>query len=158
MTRSFAYISILILLLSQSGLVNGQEKKPMIPLTDSLDGAFDVSDFLIHKNGFIPVPIIITEPALGGFGGGLVPVFIKKRPPYIDSVKGKLRITKIPPDVTGGAAAITLNNTWFLGVFKAGTIVKSRIKYTTALAFANINLSYYRTLEHVGEKEFKFNI
>ena len=130
----------------------------MIPLTDSLDGAFDVSDFLIHKNGFIPVPIIITEPALGGFGGGVVPVFIKKRPPYIDTVRGKLRITKIPPDVTGGAAAITLNNTWFLGVFKAGTIVKSRIKYTTALAFANINLSYYRTLEQVGEKEFKFNI
>ena len=56
---------------------------------DSTDGAFDVSDYIIQANGFVPVPIIITEPALGGFGGGIVPVFIKKRPPYLDSVKGQ---------------------------------------------------------------------
>ena len=75
--------------------------------------AFDLSDFIIDANGFIPVPILITEPALGGFGGGLVPIFLKKRPPYIDTVKGKQVITPIAPDITGAAAHVYFE--WHLG-------------------------------------------
>ena len=41
--------------------------------TDSLDGKLDFSSFLAdNAYGFLPVPIIITEPALGGFGLGMV--------------------------------------------------------------------------------------
>src|SRR5215831_9432851 len=85
-------------------------QKKKISLKDSLDGALDLSDFVIEANGFVPVPIIITEPALGGFGGGLVPVFIKRRPPYIDSIKGERKVTPIAPDITGGAGFYTVNN------------------------------------------------
>jgi hypothetical protein len=67
-------ISALFLLLLISA-VTAQEKKKKVPLKDSTDGAFDLSDFVIDANGFIPVPILITEPALGGFGGGIVPIF-----------------------------------------------------------------------------------
>src|SRR4051794_15170990 len=83
-----------------------------ISLKDSVDGAFDLSDYIIDANGFVPVPIFITDPALGGFGFGLVPVFIKKRPPYIDSIKGERKITPVAPDITGGLALYTVNNTW----------------------------------------------
>ena len=127
-------------------------------LKDSLDGAMDFSDYLIEANGFIPVPIIITEPALGGFGGGLVPIFIKKKPPYIDSVKGEIKITPIAPNITGGLAMYTVNNTWMTAAFRSGTFVKSRIKYKVGAAYGNINISYYKTLSQLGEKEFKVNI
>src|SRR6478736_461787 len=104
---SIALISIYIFLSLQ---VSAQKKK--ISMRDSLDGNFDLSDYIIDAKGFIPVPILITEPALGGFGGGLVPIFLKKRPPYIDSVKGKVLITPVAPDMTGAILAYTLNNTW----------------------------------------------
>ena len=134
-----------------------QELKKKPSVKDSLDGAFDLSDYIIEAHGFIPVPILITEPALGNFGGGIVPVFIKKRPPYIDSVKGKVIRTPVQPDITGGIALYTANNTWVTGLFRSGTLIKSRIKYLVGGGYANVNLSFYRTFERVGEKEFKFN-
>ena len=58
--------------------VNSQSEKKQASVKDSLDGKFDLSDYIINENGFVPIPYIITEPALGGFGGALFPVFIKK--------------------------------------------------------------------------------
>jgi hypothetical protein len=37
-------------------------------MRDTLDGQLDFSSFLIDAHGFIPIPFIVTEPALGGFG------------------------------------------------------------------------------------------
>src|SRR5688572_18591103 len=70
---------------------------------DSLDGAFDFSDFLMQVNGFVPVPYIITEPAVGGFGGALALVFIRKQPPLIDTVQSSVKIIPTRPTVTGVA-------------------------------------------------------
>lgn len=39
-------------------------------LMDPSDGKFDVGDWLTEQKGFLPVPFIITEPAVG-YGGGL---------------------------------------------------------------------------------------
>lgn len=155
-----SYRSILacVILLCLYGSVLAQHKKPHIPMKDSLDGSFDMSNYIIEANGFVPIPIIITEPAVGGFGGGLAPVFIKKRTPYIDSIKGKRVVTPIAPDVTGGFGAYTVNNTWAAGLFRSGTFVKSRIKYLGAAGYANVNMSFYHTFPLLGEKEFKFNM
>ena len=43
-------------------------KEKHVSLKDSVDGKLDLSDYIIDANGFIPIPLIITEPALGGFG------------------------------------------------------------------------------------------
>ena len=138
--------------------LNAQQEKQHITLKDSVDRKFDMSDYIIDANGFVPVPYIITEPALGGFGGALIPVFIKKRPPYLDSVRGQLQQTPVSPDITGGGIFYTLNNTWMVMGFRSGTFIRSRIKYVAGGGFANINMSFYKTLEQLGEKEFKFNI
>jgi len=151
-------IVFLMVLWAIGSAVNAQEKKKHISLKDSTDGAFDLSDFIIDANGFIPVPILITEPALGGFGGGLVPVFLKKRPPYVDTVKGKQMITPVAPDITGAAAMYTLNGTWVLAAFRSGTLIKSRIKYVIGGGYANVNMSFYRTIQGLGEKEFAYNL
>lgn len=133
-------------------------QQKVISLKDSADGAFDLSDYIIDANGFVPVPIILTEPAIGGFGLGLVPVFIKKRPPYIDSINGAQKITPVAPDITGGLAFYTVNNTWMTAAFRRGTFIRSRIKYMAGAAYANVNMSFYRTIPQVGEQEFRFNI
>ena len=47
-------------------------------LIDPADGQFDVSPFLERAHGFLPIPVIVTEPAVG-YGGGLVALFIRPR-------------------------------------------------------------------------------
>lgn len=131
--------------------------KKHVSMKDSLDMAFDLSNYIIESNGFVPIPDIITEPSLGGFGGALIPVFIKKRRPYVDSIHGKRVFTPIPPDITGGGGAYTANNTWMLAAFRGGTWVKPRIRYRIGGAYANVNMSFYHTFPHIGEKKFDFN-
>jgi hypothetical protein len=132
-------------------IVSAQGSKKVV-LKDSLDKKFDLSDYIIDANGFVPIPIIITEPALGGFGGGLVPIFLKKRPPYVDMKNGKEVRTPVAPDITGALAFYTVNKTWGAGAFRSGTLVKSRIKYLIGGAYFNVNLSFYRTLEQLVRK------
>lgn len=148
----YLFLAVLapLLLLSQAG-------KKKISLKDTLDGKVDLSQYIIDANGFVPVPVIITEKALGGFGGGLAPLFIKKNAPYLDSINGKLVRTPVAPDVTGGAFMYTLNNSWLAAAFRSGVLVKQRIKYTVGFGYMNMNMSFYRKDSKGDEAEFKFN-
>jgi hypothetical protein len=136
-------------------ICHAQKKK--ISLKDSLDHKFDLSDYIIDANGFVPVPFIITEPALGGFGGGIAPIFMKKNRPYRDSTEGHLKYTPIAPTITGAVGIYTVNKSWILGAFRSGVLRKARIKYRIAGGYANVNMSFYRTLQATGELEFKVN-
>ena len=44
-------------------------------LIDPKDGQIDTTSFLSSRYGFTPVPIIITEPAIG-YGGGMSLVYL----------------------------------------------------------------------------------
>src|SRR5512135_3196558 len=44
---------------------------------DREDGQFDLSDYLLKYHGLLPVPIIITEPALG-YGGGVAALWFRE--------------------------------------------------------------------------------
>jgi len=117
---------------------------------DTLDGKLDAGRFLIQANGFIPIPQIITEPALGHFGLMLAPVFIK---PNKVRVEGKY----VPPDITAAFVGYTLNNTWMLGGVRKASLPKHHLKYRAGGAYGSVNMDYYRTLPQVGEKKFAFN-
>jgi hypothetical protein len=122
-------------------------------LKDTSDGKLDFSRFLIEDpKGFIPVPFIITEPALGGFGVAVVPMFLKP-PKKSEGYKGY-----IPPDITAGFGMYTSNNSWMFGVARIASIPAKKIKYRIAAGIADLNLSFYRDVENVGEKEFKFSV
>jgi RNA polymerase sigma factor (sigma-70 family) len=149
---------LLLLILLYWLPAQAQTDKGKITLKDSMDKHLDLSDYVIKAHGFVPVPYLITEPALGGFGGALLPVFIKKRPPYLDSVNGELKPMAVPPDITGGIGVYTLNNTWALAAFRTGTFIKPRIRYTIGAAYANVNMKFYRNFERLGERELAFNI
>ncbi|NNJ98372.1 MAG: BamA/TamA family outer membrane protein [Gammaproteobacteria bacterium] len=116
---------------------------------DPQDGMFDVSHWLAERKGFFPIPIIITEPAVGfGLGAGLLflhdPLAGKTAdgetfdPQNIDH-KGRL----IPPSVSGLFGAYTENESWLVGGAHMGVWRNDRIRYTGALAQASLNLKFF---------------
>ncbi|HWS60401.1 MAG TPA: BamA/TamA family outer membrane protein [Flavobacterium sp.] len=136
-------------------LMHGQQK---VSFKDSLDHKIDLSDWVISANGFIPVPIIITEPALGGFGGLLAAAFVKPQTPYLDTINGKLVKTRVKPTVYGAAGAYTVNDTWLVGAFGMGAIKKWRANYRVIAGYGDVNLNFYRDFPTIGERSFEFNI
>ena len=116
---------------------------------DPQDGMFDVSHWLAERKGFFPMPIIITEPAVGfGLGAGLLflhdPLAGKTAdgetfdPQNIDH-KGRI----IPPSVSGLFGAYTENDSWFVGGAHMGVWKNDDIRYVGALAKASVNLKFY---------------
>lgn len=116
---------------------------------DPQDGMFDVSHWLAERKGFFPIPLIITEPAVGaGLGAGLLflhdPLAGKTAegktfdPQSVDA-QGRL----IPPSISGLFGAYTENDSWFVGGVHMGVWKNDNIRYTGALAQASVNLKFY---------------
>ncbi|WP_436489498.1 BamA/TamA family outer membrane protein [Chitinophaga sp. ARDCPP14] len=130
--------------------------KKKISLHDSLDHAIDFSDFMIDANGFIPIPILITEPAIG-IGGAIAPVLLRKRQQPASYKKHK-NMAAIPPDITGGFAFYTANKSWGAGAGRSGTIIPWGMRYKAFAAYINLNMDFYKTLPVKGETEFGVNL
>ena len=129
-------------------------QKQHISLRDSIDRAIDLSDYIIYAHGFIVIPSIITEPALGGIGGAVAPIFLKKHEPVIEE-NGKTRF--INPDITGGMGMYTGNKSWLVGAFRSATLIKPKILYRVMAAYGDMNLSFYSKRPNLSDEEFKLN-
>lgn len=140
----------LLLFVSASIVGFSQEKKKESLMRDTIDGKFDVSDFLIEANGFIPVLQLITEPALGGIGGVFTPIFIH---PNKYQEKGKYT----PPNITAGFAGYTANKSWFMGAMRMASLPKYGLKYRIGGGYGSINLDFYRDIGAKQDVEFPFN-
>jgi len=118
---------------------------------DPKDGKFDASDWLLKQKGFLPVPIIITEPAIG-YGGGAGLMFFhesideqiarqqtESQDKKINGQKNRL----LPPSISGVGGVITENDTWAVGGFHFGSWKKDRIRYTGGLGKASVNIAFY---------------
>ena len=103
--------------------------------TSKEDGAFDVSDYLATRYGFMPVPMIITEPAVG-YGGGATLLFLH------DSFGDSMAKRKAPPSMSGVAVMATENGTWAGGAFHMGYWKEDSIRSTTAAAYLNVNADF----------------
>jgi hypothetical protein len=147
--RRIVLVNVLFLL-----SLNMMGQKQHISLKDSLDHAVDLSDYIIYAHGFIVIPTIITEPALGGIGGAVAPIFLKKHAPVIDE-NGKKRF--INPDITGGIGMYTGNKSWMAGAFRSSTLIKPKILYRVFAAYGDLNLSFYDNLPSGDDIEFKLN-
>ena len=155
-TKIFTGLAIgFFLLHTFSSFAQGNEKPTKEDrksiMKDTVDGKLDFSRFLIDANGFVPIPVIITEKALGGFGGLLAMTFITPKK-HMENQKGY-----VPPDITAFVGGYTVNNTWMVGAFRMGSIPKAGIKYRAFLGYANVNMDFYHTFEDLGEKKFPFN-
>ncbi|MFN7689154.1 MAG: hypothetical protein ACK5OP_15605 [Sphingobacteriales bacterium] len=62
---------------------NGQvRRKDRSIMKDTLDGKLDFSRYMVDAKGFLPIPLVITEPALGSFGFVIAPVFLTPKKMY----------------------------------------------------------------------------
>jgi len=99
------------------------------------DNWLDVSGFLEENYGFLPLPIIITEPAVG-YGGGVGLMFLSKPLPNAEDGLGRPNIS-----VAGGFG--TENGTW--GAF-AGDMrywLDEHLQTLVGLVYSSVNLKYY---------------
>jgi hypothetical protein len=117
---------------------------------DPTDGKFDASDWLINAKGFLPVPIIITEPAVG-YGGGAALLFFhaKKDEQYVKEIKREIEDNtkkhkaSLPPSISGLVGLGTENGTWAAGGFHFGSWKQDRIRYTGGIVYPSVNLTFY---------------
>lgn len=105
-------------------------------MTDPEDGRFDMSRWLLDRKGFLPIPLIITEPAVG-YGGGLGLAFFHRNEGT--GVDGK----PIPPDISAVLGMGTENGTWAGGAAHVGFWRENRIRTTSALILPSINVDFY---------------
>lgn len=136
-----ALLPILFLSVAQAGWYTDT-------LIDPLDGKLDASKFLTEKKGVLPVPIIITEPAVG-YGLGLALAF------FHDPLAGKTEQGEEfnpnpeadgslkPPSISALFGGETENGTWFGGGMHYGVWKNGNVRYTGVLARTNVNMDFY---------------
>ena len=138
-----------LMMLLAAGIVSAQEDREEAPaeeagfwsqFIDPDDGKLDMSRWLVdNAYGFLPVPIIISEPAVDdGLGLGAL-FFHEPDPDDPPPEPGKF----ILPDVSAVAGAWTGNDSWFLGGGHFSNWKQDSRRYLGIVGFADINLDFY---------------
>jgi hypothetical protein len=143
------YSLLLLCLVAIRLIAHAQEKEKIGMFRDSLDHAFDISNWLLSKQGFLFVPTVITEPAVGyGLAGAAV---------YFHSSYSK---KNGPPSMSGVIGGGTENGTWLAGAFHAGFWKQDRIRYIGALARTSANVAFYGSgnIELPDDKAVNLNL
>ncbi len=107
---------------------------------DPQDGRLDLSEWLLDHKGFLPVPIVITEPAVG-YGGGLALVFFSQSLREAASHANEGHVA--PPDVFGVAGAATENGSGGYGAGGQWTFLNDRYRYRGGIGQVRLNLDFY---------------
>ena len=102
---------------------------------DPADGQLDLSDFLEHPRGFIPIPIVVTEPAVG-YGGGAVGLFV--RPREEAGEEGWSR-----PNLSAAGGLVTANGTWAALAGDASRWLGGRLRTLAGAGTGRVNLDFY---------------
>ena len=125
---------------------------------DPEDGWLDGSEFLLdYEYGVLPVPIFITEPAVGN-GFGLAGVYFHDPDP---AGEGNLRDDKgrqRPSSISAAALGATSNGSEFVGGGHFGYYKKDTIRYEGIVGGADINIDFYGSGDDSGDQGgFEFN-
>ncbi|HEX6397165.1 MAG TPA: hypothetical protein VFZ95_07065 [Steroidobacteraceae bacterium] len=102
---------------------------------DPQDGKFDLSKFLAQPRAFLPVPLIVTEPAVG-YGGGVAGMFVRPR-----KDAGSEGFARPNMSVAGGLA--TENGTWMAFAGDSSHWLDERLQTLAAFAGGQLNLDFY---------------
>jgi hypothetical protein len=104
----------------------------------SQEGDLDMSEYMSQAYGFLPIPIIITEPALG-YGGGATLLYLH------DTFMGEKSSTgrRIPPSISGAVVFRTENGTEGLGGFHIGYWLEDTLRTATYIVKPNVFIDLY---------------
>jgi hypothetical protein len=111
---------------------------------DANDGAFDLSEHLLQHRGFLPMPILITEPAVG-YGLGLAAVY------FDESIASRNKQSEnadrfAPPNITAVGGFKTENGSWGGGGGTFRTWDNDRFRYLGGVGKVDLNLDFYGPL------------
>ncbi len=133
-------VAVLVLLHAAPALAQGFLTEAFI---DPTDGAFDASDWLLNKRGALPVPIIITEPAVG-YGGGAALLFFHR------TARDKERQKEspgeplgLPPSISFAFGFGTETKSWGAGGGHYGTIMNDQFRTLTFGGYMVANVDLY---------------
>jgi hypothetical protein len=142
------FVSLAFLLCSLANSVQGASFFDQF--IDPYDGKFDTSQWMLDKKGILPVPIIITEPAVGyGAGAALLFFHSKKEAPVPEKTENEAaqnRAAKkpsLPPSISGLVGLGTENGTWAAGGFHFGSWKQDSVRYLGGVAYPSVNLTFY---------------
>jgi hypothetical protein len=102
---------------------------------DPGDDQLDLSYFLENPRGFLPVPVVVTEPAVG-YGGGGVGLFLRPRREAGD--EGWAR-----PDISALGGLATQNGTWGAFGGDASRWLDGRLRTLVGGGTGMVNLDFY---------------
>ncbi|GLP95658.1 BamA/TamA family outer membrane protein [Paraferrimonas sedimenticola] len=128
---------------------------------DKKDGYLDASNWLLNNAyGFLPVPVVISEPAIG-YGLGFAPVFFHeaekdKQARLEREATGEERQEGdfLTPRVSLGAFIATENGTKIGGGGHYGSYADDKYRYMGGLFLVDINTTFYDPTDQA----WKFNI
>jgi hypothetical protein len=121
---------------------------------DAQDGALDVSEFLSTREGFLPIAIPITEPAVG-YGLSLGLSFFHDKPHVVMNQPGEPPRV-IMPSTTVLFGAGTENGTWAAGIGHLGVWDGGRIRYVGALGYTSLNLDWFGRGDSLGDHSISY--
>jgi hypothetical protein len=132
-------IALVLLLAVTPAVAPGQKKGGLF--RDPDDGRLDMSEWLLTKKGFLPIPIIITEPAVG-YGGGLAVAFFRQS---LGEKAAEVRDGQqfSPPLIAGAAAFFTSDGSAGGGAFLFYPFRRDQFRYLGALGGASLNLDFF---------------
>lgn len=103
------------------------------------ENVLDISEYLSQAYGFLPVPVLITEPAVG-YGAGVALVYLHDK--FIGKKSSDGRY--IPASISGVVALGTQNSTKFGGAFHIGYYFEDRLRTITFIGYPSININFYK--------------
>lgn len=110
--------------------------------TDPEDGMLDISRFLLeYKYGVMPVPIVVTEPAIGE-GAGIAAVFFHDNDDEPMDPNANLDDMP-PPSVSVALGLYTNKDSWVVGGGHLGHYKDDNLRTFTVLGQASLNLDFY---------------
>jgi hypothetical protein len=117
---------------------------------DPIDNKLDLGEHLAENAyGFLPIPILITEPAVG-LGGGVIGLFLHESEDEKNARK-QLAMTSLdggaqlmPAAITLAGAAGTENGTWFAFAGHRHSWLKDTIRYTGGVGAGKANLDIFK--------------
>jgi len=126
-----------------AGVLSAPARANLLPdnFYDPADGQLDLSHWLLQQKGFLPVPILITEPAVG-YGGGLGALFFRES---IGEAAARAKETGrlAPPDIYGLGAVGTDNGSKGAAAGGMVSFDNDHYRWRGGIARPSINLDFY---------------
>ncbi|OAN10856.1 hypothetical protein A3K86_17845 [Photobacterium jeanii] len=111
---------------------------------DPVDGQLDASKWLLdNAYGFMPFPIMLTDPDIGNGGGAALLFFHETDEQKKVRTENPDKVASIAPSVSGLVALGTDNGSNIYGGFHNGVWNDDTIRYEGGAYKANLNVQFY---------------